>query len=189
MEFIFKDEAFKFETLRAAGFAADAGADIGEVIVTTVRFPKVTRTRGRRRGRLPLNTQPGAAELARCRRLGERPRGVLPRLELLPLRRSSTAAKILNDPQVLNCRGYPRTTSSRLPNCSTDRSQRCRSPSKAARCQAISSSSMTAAPPAQQSSTPTALTPPARRATSSSVPQHYGADTTSSPTTGRDRAG
>src|ERR1035441_1828080 len=35
MEFIFKDEAFKFETLRAAGFAGDAGADIGEVIATT----------------------------------------------------------------------------------------------------------------------------------------------------------
>jgi pimeloyl-ACP methyl ester carboxylesterase len=39
MEFIFKDEAFKFETLRAAGFAADAGADIGEVIVTTSQIP------------------------------------------------------------------------------------------------------------------------------------------------------
>ena len=35
MEFIFKDEAFKFETLRPAGFAGDAGADIGEVIATT----------------------------------------------------------------------------------------------------------------------------------------------------------
>jgi pimeloyl-ACP methyl ester carboxylesterase len=35
VEFIFKDEAFKFETLRAAGFAGDAGADIGEVIATT----------------------------------------------------------------------------------------------------------------------------------------------------------
>ncbi|MFJ2399398.1 MULTISPECIES: alpha/beta hydrolase family protein [unclassified Streptomyces] len=40
MEFIFKDEAFKFETLRAAGFAGDAGADIGEVIVTTARIPE-----------------------------------------------------------------------------------------------------------------------------------------------------
>jgi pimeloyl-ACP methyl ester carboxylesterase len=39
MDFIFKDEAFKFETLRAAGFAGDAGADIGEVIVTTARIP------------------------------------------------------------------------------------------------------------------------------------------------------
>jgi hypothetical protein len=38
MEFIFKDEAFKFETLRAAGFAGDAGADIGEVIATTSRI-------------------------------------------------------------------------------------------------------------------------------------------------------
>jgi pimeloyl-ACP methyl ester carboxylesterase len=40
VEFIFKDEAFKFETLRAAGFAADAGADIGEVIVTTAQIPE-----------------------------------------------------------------------------------------------------------------------------------------------------
>jgi pimeloyl-ACP methyl ester carboxylesterase len=40
VEFIFKDEAFKFETLRAAGFAGDAGADIGEVIVTTAQIPE-----------------------------------------------------------------------------------------------------------------------------------------------------
>jgi pimeloyl-ACP methyl ester carboxylesterase len=40
MKFIFKDEAFKFETLRAAGFTVDAGADIGEVIVTTARIPE-----------------------------------------------------------------------------------------------------------------------------------------------------
>jgi pimeloyl-ACP methyl ester carboxylesterase len=40
MDFIFKDEAFKFETLRAAGFAGDAGADIGEVIVTAARIPE-----------------------------------------------------------------------------------------------------------------------------------------------------
>ena len=40
MDFIFKDEAFKFETLRAAGFAGDAGADIGEVIVTTAQIPE-----------------------------------------------------------------------------------------------------------------------------------------------------
>lgn len=39
MDFIFKDEAFKFETLRAAGFAGDAGSDIGEVIVTTADIP------------------------------------------------------------------------------------------------------------------------------------------------------
>ncbi|BBY67223.1 alpha/beta hydrolase family protein [Mycolicibacterium helvum] len=40
MEFIFTDEAFKFETLRAAGFAADAGSDIGEVVVTTAQIPE-----------------------------------------------------------------------------------------------------------------------------------------------------
>jgi pimeloyl-ACP methyl ester carboxylesterase len=38
VDFIFDDEAFKFETLRAAGFAGDAGADIGEVIATTSRI-------------------------------------------------------------------------------------------------------------------------------------------------------
>lgn len=40
MAFMFKDEAFMFETLRAAGFAGDAGADIGEVIVTTAQIPE-----------------------------------------------------------------------------------------------------------------------------------------------------
>ncbi|OBB93654.1 alpha/beta fold hydrolase [Mycolicibacterium peregrinum] len=40
MEFIFKDDAFKFETLRAAGFAPDAGADIGEVVATTALIPE-----------------------------------------------------------------------------------------------------------------------------------------------------
>jgi hypothetical protein len=40
VDFLFKDEAFKFETLRAAGFASDAGADIGEVIVTTAQIPE-----------------------------------------------------------------------------------------------------------------------------------------------------
>lgn len=39
VEFIFNDEAFKFETLRAAEFAGDAGADVGAdvgaVIATT----------------------------------------------------------------------------------------------------------------------------------------------------------
>ena len=39
MDFIFKDEAFKFEALRAGGFAGDAGADIGEVLVTTAQIP------------------------------------------------------------------------------------------------------------------------------------------------------
>ncbi len=33
MKFLFKDEAFSFETLRAAGFAVDGGADLGEIIV------------------------------------------------------------------------------------------------------------------------------------------------------------
>src|ERR1700755_2332800 len=40
VDFIFKDEACKSETLRAAGFAGDAGADIGEVIATTAQIPE-----------------------------------------------------------------------------------------------------------------------------------------------------
>ncbi|MBF9066780.1 alpha/beta hydrolase family protein [Streptacidiphilus fuscans] len=40
MDFIFKDQAFKFETLRTAGFAGDAGADIGEVLVTSALIPE-----------------------------------------------------------------------------------------------------------------------------------------------------
>lgn len=34
MKFLFRNESFSFETLRAAGFAAYGGADLGEVIVT-----------------------------------------------------------------------------------------------------------------------------------------------------------
>ena len=34
MQFLFDDESFSFETLRAAGFAAYGGADLGEVLVT-----------------------------------------------------------------------------------------------------------------------------------------------------------
>jgi pimeloyl-ACP methyl ester carboxylesterase len=35
MKFLFDDEAFSFETLRTAGFAAYGGADLGEVLTTT----------------------------------------------------------------------------------------------------------------------------------------------------------
>lgn len=34
MKFLFEDESFSFETLRAAGFSVDGGADLGEIIVT-----------------------------------------------------------------------------------------------------------------------------------------------------------
>lgn len=34
MKFLYSDESFSFETLRAAGFAVDGGADLGEVLVT-----------------------------------------------------------------------------------------------------------------------------------------------------------
>jgi hypothetical protein len=34
MKFLFDDESFSFETLRAAGFALYGGADLGEVLVT-----------------------------------------------------------------------------------------------------------------------------------------------------------
>src|SRR6266704_5009690 len=34
VKFLFDDESFSFETLRAAGFAAYGGADLGEVLVT-----------------------------------------------------------------------------------------------------------------------------------------------------------
>ncbi|WP_035804509.1 alpha/beta hydrolase family protein [Kitasatospora mediocidica] len=34
MKFLFEDESFSFETLRAAGFANDGGADLGEIVST-----------------------------------------------------------------------------------------------------------------------------------------------------------
>lgn len=39
MEFLFHDESFRFEALRALSYAAYAGADIGEVISTASRIP------------------------------------------------------------------------------------------------------------------------------------------------------
>ncbi|HYO03888.1 MAG TPA: hypothetical protein VET27_19285, partial [Mycobacterium sp.] len=39
VQFTVQDEAFAFEALRAAGFAGDGGADIGEVLATTARIP------------------------------------------------------------------------------------------------------------------------------------------------------
>jgi pimeloyl-ACP methyl ester carboxylesterase len=40
MKFLFDDESFSFETLRAAGFANYGGADLGEVIVTARAIPE-----------------------------------------------------------------------------------------------------------------------------------------------------
>jgi pimeloyl-ACP methyl ester carboxylesterase len=39
MKFLFEDESFSFETLRAAGFANYGGADLGEIIVTAASIP------------------------------------------------------------------------------------------------------------------------------------------------------
>jgi hypothetical protein len=35
MKFLFEDESFSFETLRATGFAVEGGADLPDVLVTT----------------------------------------------------------------------------------------------------------------------------------------------------------
>jgi pimeloyl-ACP methyl ester carboxylesterase len=40
MKFLFEDESFSFETLRAAGFANYGGADLGEILVTARRIPE-----------------------------------------------------------------------------------------------------------------------------------------------------
>ena len=39
MKFLFDDESFSFETLRAAGFANYGGAELGEVLVTAQAIP------------------------------------------------------------------------------------------------------------------------------------------------------
>jgi len=39
MKFLFDDESFSFETLRAAGFARDGGADLGEILSTAREIP------------------------------------------------------------------------------------------------------------------------------------------------------
>src|SRR6201999_2359813 len=40
MKFLFDDESFSFETLRAAGFANYGGADLGEILTTARRIPE-----------------------------------------------------------------------------------------------------------------------------------------------------
>ncbi|MEU6216717.1 alpha/beta fold hydrolase [Streptomyces sp. NPDC047022] len=40
MRFLFEDESFSYESLRAAGFANDGGADLGEVISTARNIPE-----------------------------------------------------------------------------------------------------------------------------------------------------
>ncbi|HEX2745394.1 MAG TPA: dipeptidyl aminopeptidase, partial [Streptosporangiaceae bacterium] len=39
MKFLFNDQSFSFETLRALGYAVYGGADIGEVVSTAGRIP------------------------------------------------------------------------------------------------------------------------------------------------------
>lgn len=39
-DFLFKDTSFKFEALRAAGFAVDNGADLSEVLLTGAGIPE-----------------------------------------------------------------------------------------------------------------------------------------------------
>ena len=39
MKFLFDDESFSFEALRAAGYASRSGADLGEVLVTCANIP------------------------------------------------------------------------------------------------------------------------------------------------------
>lgn len=40
MKFLFDDESFSFETLRAAGYANAGGADLGEILVTARAIPE-----------------------------------------------------------------------------------------------------------------------------------------------------
>ena len=120
MEFIFKDEAFKFETLRAAGFAGDAGADIGEVIVTTAQIPegdedawtggwKATAERTAKRGEASL----GVGDSVSAREAFFRASSYYRSAEFY--RRADPR----NDPRSSNYPGCPRTTSSKAAPCWT----------------------------------------------------------------------
>ena len=40
MNFLFNHQAFKFETLRAAGFSVDGGSDISEILLTAAAIPE-----------------------------------------------------------------------------------------------------------------------------------------------------
>ena len=40
MKFLYSDESFSFEALRATGYAAYGGADLGEVLVTCRQIPE-----------------------------------------------------------------------------------------------------------------------------------------------------
>ncbi|HEY0124909.1 MAG TPA: hypothetical protein VGC14_24715 [Rhizobium sp.] len=58
MKFLFEDESFSFETLRAAGFAADGGADLGEIIATAEKIPEGDETAWHREWN-PTTAPPG----------------------------------------------------------------------------------------------------------------------------------
>lgn len=190
MEFIFQDEAFKFETLRAAGFAADAGADIGEVIVTTSRIPEgdedawtaawtATADRTARRGHNSLDV----GDSVSAREAFFRASSYYRSAEFY--RRKDP----LNDPQVLELSRLSKDYLVKAAELLDGPFSQVQIPFDGGSLPGYLFLVDDSGTPAQQSSTPTASTPPARRATSSSAPQHCGADTTSSHTTGRGRAG
>ncbi|GAB5900768.1 hypothetical protein [Mycolicibacterium mageritense] len=71
MKFLFDDESFSFETLRAAGYANAGGADLGEILVTARAIPE-----GGRGGLAPRMESDGAAGRgARAAVAGGRPFG------------------------------------------------------------------------------------------------------------------
>jgi pimeloyl-ACP methyl ester carboxylesterase len=61
MKFLYDDESFSFEALRAAGYATYAGAELGEVLVTCRRIPE---------GDEPAWSAQWAATAARVERIG-----------------------------------------------------------------------------------------------------------------------
>ena len=188
MKFLFDDESFSFEALRAAGYASGSGADLGEVLVTCASIPDGDeeawcRQWGALAGRIRGT---GLAALAAGHRVSARD-------ALLRASNYYRTAEFYrrSDPDndadrraLPGCRG---SLSRRPPNCSTCPRAGSRSPTRARHCPATCSAPTTPGPCGQPWSTTGASTPRWRRATSRWRGAHSSAGTTCSRSTAQGR--
>src|SRR6266704_642441 len=145
MKFLFDDEAFSFETLRAAGFAAYGGADLGEVLVTAAAITDGDEASWHRAWK---------ATAERVQQIGEQALAAgrpccAPRTTTAPP--SSTCARSRPPtPRSRRCRPGHGRPSRRRPACWTLRPRRSRSRTRAPPCRVTCSWPMILARPGQR---------------------------------------
>lgn len=167
MEFLFKDTSFKFETLRAAGFAVDNGADISEVLLTAAAIPEGDEEAWMREWK------------ATADRIHERAKYSQEHGDKVSAREAFLRASAyyrnaefyrredpVNDPDVANYLVCPATRSSKPANCWTAPLRKFPSPTVRTHCQAICFWWTIVASHGQPSFTPTDLIQQLRKAIS-----------------------